>query len=119
MEQPLPDSPQVTSRLGRPAALGSKPTSQPFPTAAAVGLHGRVARHKPRLLAVHKARRLDLAHCQHLTWTHNDWKWVLWSDVSCVSSSTSLTDVFTSHKWGGVLQKLCRYIVCVTCETRG
>ena len=46
-----------------------------------VGLHGRVARHKPRLTADHKRRRLVWAQ-EHLTWTPADWQRVLWSDES-------------------------------------
>ena len=48
---------------------------------AAAGLHGRVARHKPRLTANHKTRRLAWAR-DHLTWTADDWARVLWSDES-------------------------------------
>ena len=48
---------------------------------ADAGLYGRVARHKPRLTAVHKQRRLDWAR-QHLTWTPVEWDTVLWSDES-------------------------------------
>ena len=48
---------------------------------AEAGLHGRVARHKPRLTPLHKQRRLVWAR-QHLTWTAEDWSRVLWSDES-------------------------------------
>ena len=48
---------------------------------AAAGYNGRVARHKPRLTATHKARRLAWAQ-DHLAWTADDWSRVLWSDES-------------------------------------
>ena len=48
---------------------------------AAAGFHGRVARHKPRLTANHKARRLRWAR-EHLAWSPDDWSKVLWSDES-------------------------------------
>ena len=43
-----------------------------------------VARAKPPLTAVNKAKRLTFAHA-HASWTHADWRRVLWTDESWVS----------------------------------
>lgn len=45
------------------------------------GLHGRIARRKPRLTAEHKKKRLQWAQ-KYKNWTVEDWGNVLWSDES-------------------------------------
>ena len=73
---------------------------------ASAGLHGRVARHKPRLTRVHKQRRLAWAR-QHLTWTPAEWDRVLWSNESRFQLFQSDGRVYVRRSVGEEFNEAC------------
>lgn len=60
---------------------------------ASVGLHGRIARRKPRLTENHKKMRLLWAK-KYRHWTIDDWAKVMWSDESnievCINEMSTI-----------------------------
>ena len=73
---------------------------------ADAGLHGRVAKHKPRLTPDHKARRLAWAR-EHVDWTAADWDRVLWSDESRFQLFQSDGQVYVRRAVGEEFHESC------------
>lgn len=48
------------------------------------GLHGRLARKKPLVTASQRKRRIEFAQ-EHISWTQNQWRYVLFSDETKIN----------------------------------
>jgi transposase len=70
------------------------------------GLSGRVARKKPLLTAIQKARRLAFAK-KHASWTAEDWEAVLWTDESPFSIFGECGKTYVRRRVGEEFDEQC------------
>ncbi|EED11622.1 transposable element tc1 transposase, putative [Talaromyces stipitatus ATCC 10500] len=61
------------------------------------GYYRYIARRKPPLSSINKAKRLRWAQ-EHINWTYNDWKTILWTDESWVLGNRHTRTWITRRK---------------------